>query len=636
MDVNIGDKVQIRSGAVDVTNGVTAKSGNMYVEGGPLWATVDLIYDNWDTGGRWNLPKSVTKVRCVSNGIVVWQVQPSDISSNSIRSGEETQNAPKTPDESNNKSNTTSDSTSNTSSNNYTNNSPSLSPYVTKTNAESWAGGITTSGSTISKFEPNNTIPFNISDGSNSNMGIAEGFNYNSGGDFRKLNYRERKSIGNPKGLTIDNSAITGASFKTAWQDSEKRRQMQNEDVENIINAEGFPAKVSDATGTETAKYDYKIMIGDSRYDKMIKLEDKLMEVRAAMGIPVHGRNDIAKAMKYYMYNRFKTPDTNLAHNKSVTHVFFTRPDLNLLTYMGGANAQVKNHSETAMLWRRNPELFKLLTDYRRCRDSNNFNLLLSNQITSFDIQDEQLSTVEAGKSWDNYEMIYGDEYSGRAAGEFACNFIETSDYSVINLLKLWITYIYNVRRGAWSPSYNLYGTNGGVNLSPNASHVYTKTLDYAASCYVFKCGPDGEDILYWSKYYGIIPINTGASALSWELGSPIGDAPKLNIRFRYSFKRDLSPISLIEFNSNANIDSSNEAIYENSFNHNYNHSARPYVGAPFIEMRFEDPKPYRSDGGVNTGPNAPTSSIRLKFRPSSDSKLTDPILYRSTLTNLT
>lgn len=429
-------------------------------------------------------------------------------------------------------------------------------------------------------------------------------------------------------------SDIVSATFQTSWQDDDKRKEMLNDDSDNIQNQDSFPAKSTPSSNLLPARYDYQIHVGDTRYPMMVSLEDKLMEARASFGIPVHGRNDIARASKYYMYNRFKTPDTNLAHNRSFTHVFFTRPDLNLLNYTGGANAQVKNHSEAAMLWRRNPDLFKLLTDYRRCQDSNNFNMLLSTQVTSFDIQDEQLSTTEAGKSWGNYEMIYGEEYSGRAAGEFGCNFVETNDYSVINLLKLWITYIYNVKRGAWAPSYNLFGTNGGVALTPNASHVYSKTLDYASSAYVFKCGPDGEDVLYWSKYFGVIPTNTGASALSWELNKPIGDTPNLNIRFRYSFKRDMSPISLIEFNSIANIIGQSEATYENAFNVNYAHTSRPYVGPPFIEMKFDDPKPFRSDGGGGTGPNSPTSSIRLKFRTSADSKLTDQILYRTTLAN--
>ena len=430
--------------------------------------------------------------------------------------------------------------------------------------------------------------------------------------------------------MDLQEYEVLKARFPTVWEDEGKRRQLLSEDVENIQNAYGFPLYDKPSHDVFAARYNYQIQIGDPNYDYTATLEDKLMQARASLGIPVHGRTDIARAMKYYLYNRFKTPDTNLAHNRTFTYVFFTRPDLNLLDYMGGANQQIKNHAEAAMLWRRNPDLFKLLTDYRRCQDMDNFNLLLSNQVTSFDISDEQLTTTEVGRSWANYEQVYGEEYSGRGAGEFTCNFTELADYSVINLIKLWITYIYNVKRGSWKPSFNLYGT--GVNTSnPDASHVYSKTLDYAASAYVFKCGPDGSDVLYWTKYFGVIPVNTGASALSWNLESPVGETPKLNIRFHYSAKRDLSPISLLEFNDISNIQTSDDGTYEPEYNPNYAGTSRPYVGSPFIEMRFEDPKPLRAIG-ANVGPDAANSSIRLRFKPNSDWKLTDEMVYRNSL----
>lgn len=646
MDVNLGDKVQILNGGMDVTNGVSVLAGKGYGVGGPLWATVDLIHYEWETGNRWGLPNAIIKVRCVDGGLVVWQGQPKDIAPNIIRSSQpETVQTQSTSPRTSGVDSAVASALTLTSTNNSqdTPTPVSIKPYVTKSSgpeSESWTTGIetkaTTTGQTINGEEIQTQV------GSGSSFDVVNNYDIsNIRGTFRKLNEKEAKNIGAGSSLLIDEGAIQGGTFQTSWQNPEKRRQMLNEDIENIVNPYNFPTKVENSSGLLAARYDYRIDVGSSTHSLMGKLEDKLMEARASLGIPVHGSNDIARAMKYYMYNRFKTPDPNLAHNKSFTHIFFTRPDVNLLNYKGGANQQTKNHTESAILWRRNPELFKLLTDYNRCvGDTNNFNLLLSNQITSFEIRDEELSTIEAGKSWGEYTMMYGDTYTGRTAGEFNCNFTETNDYSVINLIKLWMTYIHNVSKGAWFPSYNLFGPNGGVDNSDegrpriNSSHVYTKTLDYAASCYVFKCGPDGEDILYWSKYYGIFPVNTGAGALSWDYSNNIGDAPKLNIKFKYSFKRDLNPVSLLEFNSAANINSSDEATYENSFNINYGQSSRPYVGAPFIEMRFEDPKSFKSDGGVNTGKNAPNSSIKLKFRPRSDSKLTDQILYRATLAN--
>jgi len=512
---------------------------------------------------------------------------------------------------------------------------PSLTPYVTEANSNTWMKGIPTHAAPKQNFgafakvktKRGSEVPAE-----------SEAIKYApllGGLGFRPLNDEEKKDIGNPSGLMI-NDSVQGMKVTPAISDPDMEKRFLNENIEDIQNAEGFPKQIKHAEGLTVAEYDYRIQVGDTRYELMTKMEDQLMKIRASVGLPVHGQRDIAKAMKYYMYNRFKTPDINMAHNKSITHVFFTRPDLNLLNYRGGANRQTLDHSESSMLWRRNPELFKLLTDHKRCGDSNNFNLLLSNQVTSFEIKDEQLSYVEAGKSWAEYTMNYGEAYTGRNADEFSCTFIDTNDYSVINLIKLWITYIDNVAKGAWMPSYDLRGRNANdSNFKTNDSHVFSKTLDYAASCYVFKCGPDGEDILYWSKYFGVFPINTGAQALSWELGGSTGEVPKLNIRFRYSFKRDLNPVSLLEFNSAADIKNLFSLSYEDSFNPNYGHSSRPYVGAPFIEMRFNEPfSGLGNYNGVGLGENAPNSSIRLKFRPVSDYRLTDEKMYKARLSN--
>lgn len=632
MDVYVGDRVQIVNGGIDVTNGNRAKSGKMYGEGGPLWATVEAITDGWNTSGKWGLPSKVTKVRCSNNGVVVWQVQPEHIANGTIRSSKpeliQEQPTPTAPtpepisiDDSwqNDGGTTFRGSNSSYISNNY---------YAPKAGSNHWdqSSGISTATQS-SEILPETAKPETKVVTDRAVFGVKDPVTYpHSKGGFRDLNSQERKSIGTGS-IQVDSSAIKGSVSNTSFQNADRKRQILNEDSENIVNQSGYPRKVENANGLIAAKYDYQIVPADPHFQKMVSLEDKLQQVRIAFGIPVHGSNMVARAMKYYMYNRFKTPDRNLAHNKSVTHVFFTRPDLNLLIPGGGANDQTLNNTETAMVWRRYPELFKLLTRSRRCGDTNDFNMLLSNQVTSFDIQDETLTQNKAGKSWNEYEMVYGDAYSGRTAGEFSVNFMETSDYSVINMLKLWITYIDNVARGAWSPSYNLLG-EGMENI--NSSYVYQKTLDYAASAYVFKCGPDGEDVLYWSKYYGVFPLNTGAGALSWENGSPIGDTPKLNIRFGYSMKRDLSPISLIEFNNIAGVPIDGTIVSEDSFNTNLGHSSRPYVGPPFIEMKLGD---YELVGDtVNRMRNR--TEIRLKFKKYANSDLTDDLLYRYSMSD--
>lgn len=633
MEIYVGDRVQIKNGGIDVTNGKRATGGKLYGEGGPLWATVSLIDKNWKTGGRYGLKATVTKVRCVgSNDVIVWQVRPEDIADNIIHSGNKdlVQIKPISPKPLIPSPLYTTNQMIGSSNSSNKKLSP-ITMYAPGTKNEEWNTGKQTSKNSDDYLPSTSSVETDLYTGTA--MGENEQFTYpKTTGSWRDLNESERKSIGTGS-IKIDNSSINGANIRTAWQNPSKKKEMLNDNAIDIQNASAFPAKLSSPSGQLSAKYDYRIIPGDKRYKKSEKLEDKLKKARAAFGLQVHGNNNIARAVKYYMYNRFKSPDINMAFNKCTTHVFFTRPDLNLLYCNVNnpsvyANSQVMNHTEAAMTWKRYPELFKLLTDGGRCKDKDNFNMLLSQQVSSFSIADETLSTYEAGKTWNDYSINYGDAYSGRTAGEFTCTFTETNDLSVIHLLKLWITYIDNVSRGAWSPSYDLLYGSKVRHASSDDSHIYTKTLDYGASAYVFKCGPDGEDVLYWTKYYGVFPVSTGASALSWDQGKPIGEVPNLNVTFKYSFKKDLSPISLIEFNDAGKIGSVNSPQSVNSFNPNYNHSSRPYVGIPYIEMKLADP--ILTPGGVNY--NQESTQIRLKFRKLSDSRLTDNLLYSRNL----
>ncbi len=632
MDVCVGDRVQIVNGGMDVTNGHRAKSGKMYGEGGPLWATVVLIDENWKTGSKFGLPATVTKVRCSNEGVVVWQVQPQDIAPNIIHASkpELVQTEPDPPEADPAPAPKEEKEEEVALGEPPIDNTPKLQRatasevmYAPLAGSDTWVTGVGTMQADSIPYRPgiSKTDEAAII-GSAFETTENVHFDGESNLGFTQLTDSERKVIG-PQ-MDIDRDALISALTPTIIEDVDKKAELYADDIIHHQNAYGFPytdgtmAPKSDGTAR---KYSFQIIPGDTHFPAMISLEDKLRDFRAAVGIPVHGSERYARAMKYFMYNRFKVPDTNLAHNRSTTHVFFSRPDLNILHGMQVAQ-QCLNHTEAALVWRRYPELFKLLVDAKRTGDHDNFNMLLSNQCTSFDIRDEDLNTVDAGKSWGEYSIPYGDSYTGRTSGEFSCNFTETSDYSVINLIKLWITYIDNVGRGAWSPSYMLVNESG-----INRSHVFTKTLDYAASAYVFKCGPHGEDVLYWTKYYGVYPINTGASALSWDADSPIGNTPKLNIRFKYAWKKDMSPISLLEFNNLAKI--TDVPVSENSFNVELGHSARPYVGTPFIEMYLGSPS--LVSGGVNFETKKRTT-IRLKFKPTDIQGMDDDSLYRSSM----
>ena len=88
-----------------------------------------------------------------------------------------------------------------------------------------------------------------------------------------------------------------------------------------------------------------------------------------------------------------------------------------------------------------------------------------------------------------------------------------------------------------------------------------------------------------------------------------------MNIKFAYSCKKDLSPISLLEFNNVANtagsIDQSNRISNVPSFDPNVAGSSRPFVGSPYIEIDIGNPE-------IGTGEdvyNGKETHIRLKYR---------------------
>lgn len=613
---SVGDKVQIRGGAIDVTNGRSATAGKLYGEGGPLWCNVVAIVDNWNTGSKYGLPATVTKVRCASaDGTIVWQVQPQDLAGASI-SPEPAPSSPPTPAPKEPVRNPEPQRPlvdlgyADDSIKSY-NIGASNGAFAPQKGGSNWASGVRSSERIIE-------TGIGVKGPSTASMSNSM---FASNAEQQTPTYEEFDPWPQGRDSAIPKTMRQlgrpyRAKYKTSWQNSGRKREMLNQDVSMIQNSEKFPYHIGSGGQGRADKYDYQIIPGDTRYSRVSNLEDMLEKQRANAGIQVHGSNDIARSVKYYMYNRFKVPDTNLAHNRSFTHVFFTRPDCNILNN-GRANEQTINHTDASLLWHRHPEIFKLLTDRTRTNDPDNFNLLLSNQINSFQLEDETIEASRTGTTWGGHEMVYGEQYGGRTAGTFSCGFTETSDYSVFNLIKLWMTYIDNVSRGAWSPYYGIGNTMRG--LCP----VAERAIDYGASLYVFKCGVDGEDVLYWSKYYGIFPVTSGASALGWDLGTT-GDVPKLNIQFAYSFKRDMSPISLLEFNNVSDI--TDDVAWIPAYDNGVNQTARPYVGSPYIEIDLGAPETGWGDSARATK----RTQVRLKFKQDTHYSRKDSVLYRA------
>lgn len=315
--------------------------------------------------------------------------------------------------------------------------------------------------------------------------------------------------------------------------------------------------------------------------ESILTIRDKLLKTLDLSN--VGAQNIFNRYTKYY--NRFKLPTLDDAFQKGFAHVFFTRPDCNLLSDKGMLLNDAYNADGLfAYSWRNNNNVIKQLV--KENGQNHDFMMLLSNKATSFSLADEYINTDMYGKTYKGWQIAYGrNNVESKSAGDFTVSFIDDRTLHVYNLHKLWTEYISDVYQG---------------NKSPKLKYIKERVLDYASSCYYIITAEDGETIIFWSKYYGVFPTTAPSTQYSWAQGNTI-DRPQFDIKYQYSFKEDMNPESLVEFNMNSHIES--DLKYVPVYDPKLGHSGTTWVGAPYIELVTN-----------NTDPECPWT-FKLRFR---------------------
>ena len=184
----------------------------------------------------------------------------------------------------------------------------------------------------------------------------------------------------------------------------------------------------------------------------------------------------------------------------------------------------------------------------------------------SFEVQDEYIKSEEIGQTFTGYMMKYGkNNIESKTGGTLNIQFSEDNELSVYRHIKHWEDYISNVVRGQFSPK---------------EEYMRNKILDYATCIYYFLCGPDGESILFWSKYHGCYPTTQPSSNFSYSKGN-FNTSPEFSVTFEYMSKEDFNPISIFEFNNDSVQDN---YVYKRTYDANIVSTAKSMAGAPFIE----------------------------------------------------
>ena len=328
----------------------------------------------------------------------------------------------------------------------------------------------------------------------------------------------------------------------------------------NSVSTSQFSSQLSsDSTDISTIEALSNIPTSDESDDVQIHsyltdysfVEDNLKKIRKNINFLTYSYKELSNDL-FHKFNRFKIafPDYHLS--KTFAHVFFTRPDLNIVDYQGNGNyslnKQVQNEPVYYYLFKNNPDILTALTS--SFSSEHDFHPFLSNTVQSFELSDEYIKTMEHGETFTGYKVQYGkSNIESKSAGSISLTFTDDVNFTIYKSIKAWVDYISKVYRGE---------------LSSKDEYIREKILDYACSVYYILCGPDGSDILFWSKYFGLFPTNIPSSSSSWSKGNLV-KLPEYNINFVYAFKEDFSPLSLAEFNMNSRGNLLYKKIYEKS-----------------------------------------------------------------------
>lgn len=249
--------------------------------------------------------------------------------------------------------------------------------------------------------------------------------------------------------------------------------------------------------------------------------------------------------------NRFHLPTGNSGLSTK-SFIFVTRPDLNLY--------KETEFSESVDTWSMNPDLkrlatFKYIARMRGTPESpgigntimnslcyyqtNAINTpwltVFTNQCNGYSPVDRELDTTEMAETFHGNKVIYAEPtFKHKIGGTVSIPFTERRDLTLYFTLRMWIEYIQAVSMGFCSPRW---------------IHKQNNELDYAVSLFFITTDETMENILYWEKLTGLIPLTVPDSFFEWSEGSGAREM-KYNINFAYSFRTIMDEIHLAEINN--------------------------------------------------------------------------------------
>lgn len=229
-------------------------------------------------------------------------------------------------------------------------------------------------------------------------------------------------------------------------------------------------------------------------------------------------------------YDKFKFNQKDYEpYIKGFPFLFITTPKLNLTD-------DNINHDNFFMYMKAYyPDLLYTLTTSDICSNAlgSPFIKILSNSFKGLSGKDVSVRTLDVGETFYGYkETLPSSILDSKLGDTVNIKFNEYKDLLIVKLHKVWIEYIEFVTRGWFTPS---------------EAAVNDRFIDYTSSLYYFVLDKDCETILFWSRYVGATPSSNPYSSLASNQGE--SDIAEISIDYTYSWKDDLDPGILIDFN---------------------------------------------------------------------------------------
>lgn len=356
-------------------------------------------------------------------------------------------------------------------------------------------------------------------------------------------------------------------------------------------NQNAYPRVLSTPTinskGVPIGRYKYNYEIEMQR-----SIRDAIQQVKENLNVPsAYNRLQLNKLF-HEKFNRFRIQYPDYFLNGTLAYVVMTRPDLNLFksSDLSYSNLQTQVLNDPQLYYIVNADIETARTLTKSYSSKHHFNPLLSNTLTSLDISDESIDTLETGETFTGFKTQYAkSNIRSMTAGTISLKFPETYNMAITHAHQLWCTYESCVYRGS---------------MEPKDYYIWNKELDYACDIYYFLLDKQDMIIRYWCKYTGCFPLNVNKSMFSYDVGNDINH-PELSVTYAYFAREDISSMTLNEFNNNSG-GLTTGFKYRSNYVPHMDASGNTWAEAPFVEC-IKQP----------TGMERDASLYALRFRNS-------------------